>query len=189
MKYSKGEDASFLSHREAMRALERALRRSGMSLVFTEGYNPRPRMSFSPALPLGVAAEAEYLEVALNEEVDESSMKERLNRFLPAGLMVREVRNLSPTMPKLSRWVHYGLFRVDCGERDAIYLLLALSGEKQGRLKDALQALEDLWGMKVGYKEVTRTGLYAAPDEIFEDVEGSVLFYDGGEGLLMEMNG
>lgn len=189
MKYSKGDDASFLSHREAMRALERALRRSGLPLVFTEGYNPRPRMSFSPALPLGVAADAEYLEVTLNEEVDESGMNERLNRFLPAGLRVREVRNLSPTMPKLSRWVHYGLFRVGGGESDVTYVLLALGGEEQGRLKDALQALEELRGLKVGYTEVTRTGLYAAPDEIFEDVEGTVLFYDGGEGVLTEMNG
>ncbi len=189
LKYCKEGDASFLSHREAMRALERALRRSGLPLAFSKGYNPRPRMSFSPALPLGVAAEAEYLEVALCGEVEEPGLEERLNRFMPVGLRVREVQGLAQTMPKLSRWARYGLFRLSDPKSGTTYLLLALSGEEQGRLKDALQEIEELRGIKVGYGEVTRKGLYASPEEIFEDVEGPVLFYDGGKGTLREMKG
>lgn len=186
VKYSKEGDASFLSHREAMRALEMALRRSGLPLSFTEGYSPRPRMSFSPALPLGVAANAEYLEVALLEEVDHSVVKERLNQVLPEGLSIREVQILAPTMPKLSRWARYGLFRVG-DEANPAFLLLALSGEEQGRLRDALEALTSLRGVAAGYREVTRIGLYASPDEVFEDVEGPVLYYHGGTGAIEEI--
>jgi radical SAM-linked protein len=186
VKYSKEGDASFLSHREAMRSLERALRRSRLPLSFTEGYSPRPRMSFSPALPLGVAAEAEYIEVAVLEEVDGAEVKERLNQALPEGLRVREVQTLAPTMPKLSRWARYGLFRVG-GEAEPTYLLLMLSGEEQGRLKDALEALKALRGMTADYREVTRIGLYASPDEIFEDVADPVLYYRGSTGAMEEM--
>lgn len=186
MKYSKEGDASFLSHREAMHALERALRRSGLPLSFTEGYSPRPRMSFSPALPLGVAAKAEYLEVVLLEDVDSMVVKERLNQALPEGLKVREVQPLAPTMPKLSRWARYGLFRVG-EEAEATYLLLMLNGEEQGRLKDALEALASLRGITAGYREVTRIGLYASPDEVFEDIEEPLLYYRGRTGVMEEM--
>jgi len=186
VKYSKEGGASYLSHREAMRMLERALRRSELPLAFTEGYSPRPRMSYSPALPLGVAAEAEYLEVALHADVDASEVREKLNQALPEGLRVREVQTLAPTMPKLSRWARYGLFRVAGGD-GAIHLLLALGGEEQGRLKDALEALGALRGTSSDYRGVTRIGLYASPDEVFEDAVGPVFFYNGKTGEIEEM--
>jgi radical SAM-linked protein len=186
LKYRKEGDASFLSHREAMRAMEKALRRSGLPLAFSEGFSPRPRMSFSPALPLGIAAEAEYLEVAVEGEVDSGEAKKRLNLALPEGLKVSEVQLLAPTMPKLSRWARYGLFRLEDGEETS-YLLLALSGEGQGRLRDALEAFAASRGEPSGRYAVTRVGLYASPDEVFEDTRGRVLFYDGAHGELKEV--
>jgi hypothetical protein len=187
LKYRKEDAASFLSHREAMRAMEMALRRSEIPMVFSEGYSPRPRMSFSPALPLGIAAEAEYLEVAVDGEVDAEEVRDRLNLFLPQGLRISEVQLLAPTMPKLSRWARYGLFRLD-GEGWTWYLLLALVGEGQGRLKDALQALAEQGGEVAGRFSVTRAGLYASPEEIFEDTHGRVIFYDGAKKELKEMS-
>jgi radical SAM-linked protein len=187
LKYRKEGDASFLSHREAMRAMEMALRRSEIPMVFSEGYSPRPRMSFSPALPLGIAAEAEYLEVAVDREVDAEEVRDRLNLFLPQGLRISEVQLLAPTMPKLSRWARYGLFRLE-GAGGTSYLLLALVGENQGRLKDALQALAEQGGEVAGRFSVTRAGLYASPEEIFEDTRGRVIFYDGAKGELKEMS-
>jgi len=187
LKYRKENDASFLSHREAMRAMEMALRRCEIPMVFSEGYSPRPRMSFSPALPLGVAAEAEYLEVAVEGQVDVEEVKERLNLYLPEGLRISEVQLLAPTMPKLSRWARYGLFRLE-GEKETTYLLLALVGENQGRLKDAMEMLAARRGEVAGRYSVTRAGLYASPEEIFEDAHGSVLFYDGAMGELKEVS-
>jgi hypothetical protein len=187
LKYRKEDAASFLSHREAMRAMEMALRRSEIPMVFSEGYSPRPRMSFSPALPLGIAAEAEYLEVAVDGEVDAEEVRDRLNLFLPQGLRISEVQLLAPTMPKLSRWARYGLFRLD-GEGWTWYLLLTLVGEGQGRLKDALQALAEQGGEVAGRFSVTRAGLYASPEEIFEDTHGRVIFYDGAKKELKEMS-
>jgi radical SAM-linked protein len=186
LKFRKEGDASLLSHRETMRAMERALRRSGLPLVFSEGFSPRPRMSFSPALPLGIAAEAEYLEVSVEGEVDPLTAKERLNPALPEGLRVSEVQLLAPTMPKLSRWARYGLFRLEEGKEPS-YLLMALSGEGQGRLKDALEAFSQRRGAQAGRYAVTRVGLYASPDEVFEDTRGCVLFYDGARRELREV--
>jgi len=185
LKYRKEGDASFLSHREAMRAMERALRRSGLPLDFSEGFSPRLRMSFSPALPLGVAAEAEYLEVGVAGEVDPDEAREKLNLALPAGLRVSEVLPVPPNMPKLSRWARFGLFRVEDGG-ETLYLLLALSGEGQGRLKDAVVALAQR-GMAAERPMLTRVGLYASPDEVFEDVRGKVIIFDGRTGELSEI--
>jgi radical SAM-linked protein len=191
VKYAKEGDASFLSHREAMRAMERALRRSGLPLAFTEGFSPRPRMSFSPALPLGVSAQAEYLEVSVEEEAKILEAKERMNLALPRGLQVRDIQQLAPTMPKLSRWVRYGLYRIETHEagKNPIYVVFQLSGEEAGRLKDVLEKIGDLLGRQVTKRDVAREGLYASPQEVYEDVRGRVYFYDGKKGELEEMAG
>jgi radical SAM-linked protein len=189
VKYSKEGDASYLSHREAMRAMERALRRSGLPLAFTEGFSPRPRMSFSPALPLGVSAQAEYLEVSVEEGVKTLEAKERMNLALPRGLKVCDLQQLAPTMPKLSRWVRYGLYRIDTDEagEKAVYVVLQLSGEEAGRLKDVLEKIAELLDRPATNRDVTRVGLYASPHEVHEDARGRVYFYDGKRGELEEM--
>ncbi len=186
VKYVKCGDAAMLSHRECMRALERALRRSHLPLEFTAGFNPRPRMSFSPALPLGVAAEAEYLEVSVTGKVDEGGAVEALNRALPQGLRVREVRLLPPGMPKLSRWARYGLYRLE-GEKGDIHLLLKVSGEGQASLRDAMSEVASRLGWRQALDKVTRVGLYASPEEVFEDVQGEVYYYDGERGELRSL--
>jgi radical SAM-linked protein len=191
VKYAKEGEASFLSHREAMRAMERALRRSGLPLAFTAGFNPRPRMSFSPALPLGVAAQAEYLEVSVEEGAKVLEAKGRMNKALPRGLQVCELQQLAPTMPKLSRWVRYGLYRIDAGgtDEETVYVVLSFSGEEAARLKDALEKVGELLGRPATNRDVTRVGLYASPHEVHEDARGLVYFYDGKRCELEEMAG
>lgn len=188
VKFYKRGDARFLSHRETMRALERALRRSGAALLFTEGYNPRPRMSFSPALPLGVAAEAEYLEVSVVEETDLQAMRENMHRSLPSGLGIVSLQVLPPSMPRLSRWTRYGLYRVEAGDR-RYHLALRLSGEGEGRLKEALERLGEYLKADLQGGEVTRVGIYASRDEVAEEVTGAIYLYRGKEGELEVMQG
>jgi radical SAM-linked protein len=188
IKYAKTGDAALLSHRETMRILERALRRSDIPLVFSAGFNPRPRMSFAPALPLGVAADAEYMEVSVENQVDSSEARERINVALPEGLKVSEVQVMASNMPKLSKWTRYGLYRITGPDGDKL-LLLQLGGDKQGRLRDALEDMSERWGRTVHIKEVTRMGLYASRYEVFEDVGGPVYEYDGEKQELVEIEG
>ncbi|MGQ9475525.1 MAG: TIGR03936 family radical SAM-associated protein [Actinomycetota bacterium] len=174
VKFYKKGDAAFLSHRETMRALERALRRSGADLVFTSGFHPRVKASFSPALPLGVAAEAEYLEVAVEREPDLQAMLGRMNEALPRGLGVVSLQLLPDNMPKLSRWARYGLYQVEIG--DGVHnLCLRLDTEGGGRLRDALQLLEGRLGAEVG--KVTRVGIYASRDEVLEENGGKIVYF------------
>ncbi|HHY14975.1 MAG TPA: DUF2344 domain-containing protein, partial [Firmicutes bacterium] len=59
-RFSVGGEVRFLSHLDLLRTMERALRRSGLPIAYSEGYSPRPKMSFGFALPVGVLSTAEY---------------------------------------------------------------------------------------------------------------------------------
>jgi radical SAM family uncharacterized protein/radical SAM-linked protein len=93
IRYARGEAMRFVGHLDTIRAVERAFRRAGIPLAYTHGFNPRPKISWGPALPLGVTSEAEYLDVTV-ESHSVGDLAERLRPYLPEGLEIRAVTRL-----------------------------------------------------------------------------------------------
>ncbi len=86
----------FTSQRDVARMWERALRRAGLPLAYTEGFSPRPQLSFGLALPTGCESLAEYVDVAFDGShpaagaVEPASLPGVLSDLLPAGIEVEE---------------------------------------------------------------------------------------------------
>jgi radical SAM-linked protein len=95
-RFRKEGPARFWSHRDLMRLFERALRRAAFPLRMTEGYNPHPRFSITLALPLGVAADEEVIEVQLREPVSLVEARQRLAAQMPQGLEICSAEALPP---------------------------------------------------------------------------------------------
>jgi hypothetical protein len=198
LKFQKTGPLAWLSHLEMTRSLERALRRSGLPLAYTQGFSPHPRISCTPALPVGVGSLGEYLEVALDREVEADGLAVRINQDMPEGLRVLSAELLPEHFPKMSRWVHYALYRVEPGqEGETAGLLLALplaaaggrEGEGYPRLRDALEKLDELEGWGGARPRVTRQGLYASLDEVVEESEGRLLEVSGRDARFREVRG
>ncbi|HKB16391.1 MAG TPA: TIGR03936 family radical SAM-associated protein [Planctomycetota bacterium] len=89
--YRRTGDLRFLSQLDVVRTVERSVRRSGLKVAFSEGFNPRVRLSFSPALPTGVEAGRAWFDVLMEEPVTSPEVRDRLAASLPAGFEVLEV--------------------------------------------------------------------------------------------------
>lgn len=81
----------FLSHHDLLRLFERAARRSGLPVAYSEGFNPRPRLSFPTALAVGIESRDEILEIALTEWVSPARVGAALGAQFPDGLSVADV--------------------------------------------------------------------------------------------------
>lgn len=90
--YRKRGDLRFLSHLDFVRTIERALRRSDLPIAFSEGFNPRIRLSFPGALSTGVESDAEQFDVWLNAPANEREAVDRLRGLLPDGLEILDAR-------------------------------------------------------------------------------------------------
>jgi radical SAM-linked protein len=101
LRFAKLGKVRFTSHRDTARMWERALRRLELPVAYTEGFNPRPKLSFGLALSTGHESVAEYLDVALREEVDLGPLPTRLSEQLPVGVDVTAVAPLQPGTPSL----------------------------------------------------------------------------------------
>ena len=82
-----GRTAS-LSHLEYMTLIHRAVRRAGLPIRYSAGFHPAPRISFGDALPLGVASEAELIDLELTDWCEPQEVCERLNREFPEGVTI-----------------------------------------------------------------------------------------------------
>jgi radical SAM family uncharacterized protein/radical SAM-linked protein len=99
-----------LSHLETMHALLRAVRRAALPVAYSQGFHPKPRVSFGPALAVGIESTCEYLDLELIGVVDPRDAGERLARELPEGLRVLEAFEIDPQGPSIGeslRAVHY----------------------------------------------------------------------------------
>lgn len=96
VRFDKGGLLRFISHRDLMRLFERALRRAGLPLAMTQGYNPHPRLSFPLALGTGMVGENEVMEFELSEWLPPNRVREALAAQLPPGIRVRELEAVSP---------------------------------------------------------------------------------------------
>ena len=118
LRFAKTGDARFLSHHDLMRAWEMALRRSGLPLRLTEGFNPRIRLSMPLALSLGIASQDEILEIELDGWTPAEGIRDRLAPELSPGLALKDLELLAPGKKGQVAWVEYSARIPDAdGER------------------------------------------------------------------------
>ncbi len=93
IRYEKNEPIRFASHLDLIRIFERAFRRSGIKLVYSQGFHPHPKIAYGPPLAMGFTSNAEYMDVQYYRD-KERDFKTTLNRILPEGLSIFDTRNL-----------------------------------------------------------------------------------------------
>ena len=85
-------------------------------MAYSQGYHPKPRVSFGPALPVGVSSTAEFLDLELIGLHDPAAAGRALAAALPEGLTFQEAREIDARAPSLSESVRAVHYRVEFPE-------------------------------------------------------------------------
>jgi radical SAM family uncharacterized protein/radical SAM-linked protein len=112
--YTKLGRAAYRSHLDLVRLLPRIFRRLELPMYYSQGFHPKPEMSFGPALPLGVASSAEYVDVKLVEAagIDEDAIRTRLCGASLEGITFRDARVLGPQDAGLAKVIDCAVYAV-----------------------------------------------------------------------------
>ncbi|MDP6495610.1 MAG: TIGR03936 family radical SAM-associated protein, partial [Dehalococcoidia bacterium] len=116
--FTRGNEMTYISHLDMMRFWERALRRAGLPLSYSQGFSPHPRVALAVPLALGVTSEAELMDVYLSRWVPPHSFLQSLRRQLPSGLEVPEAHTIPPGLPSLQSQVRFTEYRVAVDRED-----------------------------------------------------------------------
>ncbi len=152
-KYTKTGRLRFLSHLDLMTLFQRAAVRAGVPLAFSQGFNPHPKISFGPALSVGMESEAEYLDMETDPLIDLLTVTKSLNHTLPQGIRILEARIIPRKAPSLSGSISRYAYRIEVpdqhahGLTDRVKDFMAQTSvvvEKEGKRKDIRSAIESI---------------------------------------------
>ncbi|QAA31514.1 TIGR03936 family radical SAM-associated protein [Clostridium manihotivorum] len=91
IKFTKESDIKFISHLDLMRTIQRVIRRAGLPIEYSKGFNPHMNLSIANPLSVGFYSEGDYLDIGLSEELSEDEIRERLNSNSAQGIRFLEV--------------------------------------------------------------------------------------------------
>ncbi len=97
----KGFALRHIGHLDLMRTVQRALRRSGLPIMYSKGFSPHIELSFASPLGVGVVGMGEAMDVPLTEEVSEETFVSKLNAVLPSCMRAQRARLIPDEFPTL----------------------------------------------------------------------------------------
>ena len=110
--FAKAGRLRFLSHLEVAHACERAVRRTGLEYAVTQGFNPRMKIAFGRALPVGTAGLDEAYDLWLAKLVPAAEALEKLRASTPADLAPTGARYVGEREPSLAAAMTLGSYEV-----------------------------------------------------------------------------
>jgi len=183
--FAQDEAIKYISHLDLVRTWERALRRAAVPLAYSQGFNPRPKMTFAAALPVGVTGEREIMDVILERLVMPRTFAQRLAPHLPSGIKVTSVKEAYLNLPALQTQVCAAQYRLQIAWAEGRAALQAriddlmaaetLVRERRGKTYDLRPLIEALWigqdaprGLFLHMRLSLGTGGTARHDEVLD---------------------
>lgn len=203
--FSKNGPLQFTSHLDLQRIWERTFRRAQLPVLFSEGFNPRPKLHLSPALPLGFTSSCELVDVWLQNNLPLEDVLLKLQKAAPPGLDVLDVKRVLDREPALQNQVVGTVYEVRLDPeptpgtlQPAVSELLERSSairERRGKrydlcpLIEALDIIRDVGSHNhLRMRLAAREGATGRPDEVLLElgldpdhahIHRSALIFDG----------
>ncbi len=133
VRFAKRGKVRFLSHRDLARVWERALRRAGIRVAYSEGFSPRPRLSFGLALSTGYESLGEYLDIDLADDLEPEELVALVNPSLPAGMEAQAAIRIPPGTDSLQQAVTSSSWEIEVAGVDGDRVEQAVAPSPGGR--------------------------------------------------------
>ena len=184
--FSKTGALRYIGHLDLHTIWERAARRAGLPLSYSNGFHPQPKISLAAALPLGFSSRGEVLDLRLNEELELAQIPGRLQAAMPEGIGILNVERVDDSLPALQTQVLSAEYEVRLTEAaepsglkrraDEVLASPALPRERRGKSYDLRPLIEVLGvestggpsGVMIRMRLACREGATGRPEEVLE---------------------
>lgn len=190
--YTRRGDLKFISHLNTIDLLQRAIFYSDERVLFTEGFNPRPRMSFSNPLPLGVSSDLEIFDIELDGDTNIPSFIFKLNEYLPEEIRVIDAYN-AENLDSINKSINYSIYlfyiytnikldllEIEIGKE---FMVNRMKKIKHNRRENVNENIADYVSIISGFKEI-KEGLYYIEAQLENSTNKIINPINFIEGLL-----
>lgn len=99
--FEKNQRIRHIGHLDIQRAVQRGLRRSGLPVAYSNGFNPHIQVTFASALSTGACGKREIMDVKMAEAVEASTFLKKMNEAMPPEMQLSEARIIDDRHPAL----------------------------------------------------------------------------------------
>ena len=110
--FEKTERVRHIGHLDIQRAVQRGLRRSGLPVAYSNGFNPHILVAFASALSTGACGKREIMDVTMAGEVSETEFLEKMNRAMPPEMQLSEARQVDDRHPALTAGLRAAMYEI-----------------------------------------------------------------------------
>jgi radical SAM-linked protein len=135
--FAKKEAMRFTGNLDLHRTLERTMRRADLPLSYSQGFNPRPKITLASALPLGYTSDYELVDFWLDERMPLEDIRRALEESAPPGLGLLDLAEVDLNEDKLQNTITSATFIVTLLEPDPEL------DEKVARLMAAMEIIKE----------------------------------------------
>ncbi len=111
--FARGETMKYITHLDVMRFWERALRRAGLPVAYSEGFSPHAQIALAAPLAVGTTSDAELMDVFMAECIAPKTLIQRLAPQLPVGISIVSAEEVGLALPALQADVRFAEYDVD----------------------------------------------------------------------------
>ena len=179
--FSKTGALRYIGHLDLNTIWERAARRAGLPLAYSQGFHPQPKMTFASALPLGFSSRCEVMDMRFNQEIDLTSLSVQLQDVMPSGIGILKVENIDELAPQLQMQILSAEYEVTLTEAvdaselkrkiDEIMASPSLPRERRGKsydLRPLIEKLDLTSENKILMQLAAREGATGRPEEVLD---------------------
>jgi len=179
--FSKTGALRYIGHLDLNTIWERAARRAGLPLAYTQGFHPQPKMNFASALPLGFSSRCEVMDMRFNEDMDLISLSAQLQDAMPSGIGILNVENIDERAAPLQTQIISAEYEATLTETsdvselkrkiDDVIASQSLPRERRGKfydLRPLIERLELNSENKILMRLAAREGATGRPEEVLD---------------------
>jgi radical SAM-linked protein len=185
--FSKTGALRYIGHLDLNTIWERAARRAGLPLAYTQGFHPQPKMTFASALPLGFSSRCEVMDMRFNQEIDLTSLPAQLQDMMPSGIGIINVQSVNEHEPPLQTQIVSAEYEITLTESitgselkrkmNEVMASRSLPRQRRGKsydLRPLIEKIELISEDKILMRLAAREGATGRPEEVL-DVLGIVI--------------
>ena len=123
--FEKSERVRLLGHLDIQRAVQRGLRRSGLPVAYSNGFNPHIQVSFASALSTGACGLREIMDVKMAGPVGEEEFLSRMNAAMPPEMRLSMARSVDDRHPAMMASLRAGMYEIRIRSADQAAALIS----------------------------------------------------------------
>lgn len=129
-KFSKTGAYKYLSHLDIISIIIRAIRRAGIEIEYSGGFNPKPKIIFGPPIPLGIESIAEYADVYLKDNINAEDFLLKMNQELEKRIIISDILEVRKEIGNLMSQVDIAEYHMQIYGNDASLDIILRLAEK-----------------------------------------------------------